>query len=132
MAVVSGTVQQVRTIESGAWDPKWQCAEVLFTVSGTYAQADNGELALLPGLIEDSRRNGKTVTVHGVMAGRPATKASDNSAMTLGTVATSGSGASLKATFAINGANWSTEIADAAAVPEQNQPFSLIVAFTEA
>lgn len=128
MAVVSGTVSSVRTMESGAWDPTWQCAEVTFTVSGTYAQADNGILSGVPTLIQNSRRNGKTVTLRDAMAGRPATKASDNSAMTLKTVAVSTN----DVTFEIAGSNWSTEITDATTVPSQNRPFSLIIAFTEA
>lgn len=131
MAVVTGTVHSVRTMESGAWDSKCQLAEVLFTLSGTYAQADNGELATLAALIQNSRRNGMTVTVRDVMPFHPATKESDGVAMTLKTVALSGSGASAKATFEVAGADWSTELADGA-VPAQARPFSLLVAFTEA
>lgn len=128
MAVVSGTVHSVRTMESGAWDPDYQLAEVLFTVSGTYAQADNAILAGVPTLIQNSRRNGKTVTMRAVMAGRPATRADTNANLTVKGAAISTN----DVTFEVALANWSTEFTDATAVPSQNRPFSILVAFTEA
>ncbi len=131
MAVVSGTVHSVRTMESGAWDPKFQLCEILFTVAGVYAQADNAELAALPALIQNSRRNGMTPTIRAVMAGRPAYRNDNATPLTLGSVALSGAGAAAKATFAVNAADWTTELADGA-VPEQARPFSILVAFTEA
>lgn len=127
MAVVSGTVHAVRTLEGGAWDAGYQLAEVLFTVSGTYAQADNGILAGVPTLIQNSRRNGMAVTMRAVMAGRPAKRADTNAELPLKTVAISSSDVTFEITT-----NWSTEFTDATAVPEQARPFSILVAFTEA
>lgn len=106
-----------------------QQALVLFTVSGTYAQADNGILSGVPTLIQNSRRNGKTVTMRGVAPGQVATKASDPSAfLSTKTVAISSS----DVTFEITDASHSTELADATAVPAQSQPFGILVSFTEA
>lgn len=126
MAAVTGTVHSVQTIKSDAVG-SLQIAEVLFYLSGTYVQADNGILAGVAALIQNSRRNGKTVTMRGVMAGTPGTKESDNAELTLGTVAIS----TADVTFAVNLADYSTELAGAA-MPAQNRPFSIMVAFTEA
>jgi hypothetical protein len=128
MAVVSGTVHGVQTLKSDSVQAL-QVAEVLFTVSGTYAQGDNGILSGVPTLIQNSRRNGKTVTMRGVTVGQTASKSSDPSAfMSLKTVAISSS----DVTFEITDASHTTELADATAVPAQARPFSILVAFTEA
>lgn len=126
MAITNGTVFSVRTIESGAWDPKWQCAEILFTMSGAYATANGSTLLAVAALITASRRNGMTATLRGVMPGRPGTLQSDNSALSLKTVAISTN----DVTFKLCGPDWATEIADGA-IGAQNRPFSLMVAFTE-
>lgn len=127
MAVLSGTVHSVNTVKADALS-SLQVAEILFTVSGTYAQADNAILEDVGDLIEASRRNGKAVTLVAGMPSTPATKASDPSAiMGVKTVAVS----SADLTFEITDGDFSTEIAGAA-LPEQDRPFSLLVAFTEA
>lgn len=130
MAAVTGTVHSVRTLEGGAWDREFQLAEVLFTISSsqTYAQADNGILAGVAALISGSRRNGMTPSLKAVMAGRPATKTSNPAAiMSLKTVAISTN----DVTFEVTDGDWSTELANGA-MPDQNRPFSILVAFTEA
>jgi len=127
MAVTNGTVSSVRTIESGAWDPLWQCAEITFTMSGTYDTASHSKLLAVATLIQNARRNGKTVTMRSVMAGRPATSSVDNSQMPLASVAISTNDVSFNITT-----DWSTEITNSAAIPGQNRPFSILVAFTEA
>ncbi len=58
MAVVSGTVHSVETIKAADRDVL-QAAIVYFTLSGTYAQADNAILSGVPTLIQNSRRNGR-------------------------------------------------------------------------
>ena len=128
MAVVSGTVHMVSTMDRyGGSVSNLQLAEVLFTVSGTYAQADNGSLAGVDALIENSRRNGKTVTLVDAMGGHPATKESDPAAfMGLKTVAVSTN----DVTFEITDGDFSTELANGA-VPAQSRPFALLVSFTE-
>jgi hypothetical protein len=98
MAVVSGTVHSVSTIERyGGSVSNLQIAEVLFTVSGT--------------------------------PGHPATKSSDPSAI-LGLEAVSVSSADV--VFTITNGDYTTEFADATAVPAQERPFAVLVAFTEA
>jgi len=130
MAVVSGTVHSVSTIERyGGSVSNLQIAEVLFTVSGTYAQADDGILEDVDDLIAASRRNGKTITLVDAMPGHPATKSSDPSAI-LGLEAVSVSSADV--VFTITNGDYTTEFADATAVPAQERPFAVLVAFTEA
>lgn len=130
MAVVSGTVHTVNTIDGyGGSVSSLQVAQVLFTVSGTYAQADNGILSGVDALIENSRRNGKAVTLVDAMCGHPATKASDPTAiLAMKTVAVSTN----DVTFEITDGDFATEFADATAVPAQARPFALLVSFTEA
>lgn len=127
MAAVTGTAVEVHTIKSDAVSAI-QIAEVVFTVSGTYAAADDGEILTVPTLIQNSRRNGKTVTMRGVMPGQNASKASDpTNFLSLASVAIS----STTVTFVVNDNDYSTEIADGA-FPAQERPFSILVAFTEA
>lgn len=129
MAVVNGTVHTVNGIDGyGGQISALQVVQILFTVSGTYAQADNGILAGIPTLIANSRRNGKTATLVDAMCGHPATKESNAAqTMALKTVAVSGS----DITFEITDGDFSTEFADATAVPAQARPFALLVSFTE-
>jgi hypothetical protein len=134
MAVVSGTVHSVETIRANALDPH-QVAHVLFTVSGTYAQADNGILSGVPTLIQNSRRNGKTVTIRDAMLYQPARKSADPSLlMGLKTVAISTNDITFEITetATVNTVEYTTEHADATAVPAQSTPFGLAVAFSEA
>lgn len=128
MAVVSGTVWSVHTTRSDAIHDL-QEAEVLFTVSGTYVQAENGILSGVPTLIQNSRRNGKTVTMRYVMASTPAQSAvTPTTILGLKTVAISSS----DVTFEITDNDYSTEYANATALPAQLRPFAIKVAFTEA
>jgi len=128
MAVTSGTVHSVRTREADALSPL-QIAEILFTMSGTYAQADDSILTGVGALISASRRNGKTVTLVDCMRSTPATKASDPAViMSIKSVAIS----TADITFAITDADYTTEHANATAIPAQARPFSMLVAFTEA
>lgn len=129
MAVINGTIYSVATVEA---DPisSLQKAQVLFTMStsDTYAQADNAALLLVTTAIQNSRRNGKAVTLVDAMLWNPATKSSDPSAIFgLKTVAVSGTGL----TFEITDADFTTELASAA-MPGQSRPFSVLVSFTEA
>ena len=126
MAVVSGTVANVHTMEGTAWSGH-PVAEILFTVSGTYAQADNGILTGVATLIQNSRRNGKTVTMRSVMAGRPAVREDTGAELPLKTVAISTNDVTFEITT-----NWSTEFTDATAVPTQSRPFAIYVQYTEA
>ncbi len=126
MAVLSGTVANIHAVEGLNFDPAYKVVEVLFTIAGTYAAGDGGKLTLVPTLIQNSRRNGKTVTMRSVMAGRPARSAVDNSDIQLATVAISTN----DVTFLIT-TDWATEIADGA-LPSTLRQYSFLVAFTEA
>lgn len=127
MAVVTGTVANIHTLEGTAWSGH-AIAEVCFNVSGTYAQADNGILSGVPTLIQNSRRNGKTVTMRGVMPGRPAIRDDTGAELPLKTVAISTNDVTYEITT-----NWSSEFTDATAVPAHTtRPFSIMVLFTEA
>lgn len=125
MAQVSGTVYSVHTLKADHSGPI-QVAEVLFTATGTYAQADNGILAGVAALIQNSRRNGKTVTMIGVA---PSQAASDLSGNYLGlkTVAISTN----DVTFEITLNSPSTEYTDATALPTISRPFGMSVSFIE-
>jgi len=132
MAVVSGTVHSVQTIKSdyiGALTAgSVQLAEILFTVSGTYAQADNGILTGVAALIQGSRRNGKTANLLGVCTSQAASKATDPAAfLGLKTVAIS----TADVTFEITDNSATTEFADATALTAQDRPFGIVVAFYE-
>jgi len=127
MALTTGTVHTVNTLQSDAVTSV-QVANVLFTMSGTYDQSANSSLVGVPTLIQNSRRNGKTVTMLGVMTGNAAAKASaPGTIMGLKTVAIS----SADVTFEITDGDFTTELA-AAAIPAQSRPFAILVAFTEA
>ncbi len=127
MTAVAGSLLEVHTIKSDSVSAV-QLAEVVFTVSGTYAAGDDGIMAAIPTAIQNSRRNGKTVTLRGACVGQTASKNSDPTAfMSLKTVAVS----SADVTFEVTDGDHTTEIADGA-FPAQERPFSLIVAFTEA
>lgn len=130
MAVLSGTNASVETVpgyaDSGTG---YQLASVIFNVSGTYVQADNAILSGVPTLIQNSRRNGKPVTMRSVIGGRPATSAADPSVyMWCKTAAISTN----DVTFEITLSSYSTEHTDATALPSQARPFELLVGFTEA
>jgi len=128
MAVINGTVWSVATLEADAVS-NLQKALVLFTLTGTYAQADDAALLLVTTAIQNSRRNGKAVTLVGAILDKPATKASDPAAILgLKTVAVSTTGL----TFEVTDGDFATEFANATAMAAQSRPFSVLVAFTEA
>lgn len=127
MTAVAGAVHSVHTLKSD-FNQRVQLAEILFTVSGTYAAGDNGILTGVAALIQNSRRNGKTVTMVGVAPSQAASKESNPASyMSLKTMAIS----SADITFEVTDASDTTEIADGA-FPAQARPFGMVVAFTEA
>jgi hypothetical protein len=132
MAVTLGTLHSVQTIRAASMDPV-QIAEVLFTMSGTYAQADDSRLVGVDALIAASRRNGKTCAIKAAMGCQPARKDS-NPALFMGlkTVAVSGADVMFEITEggAAGQVDLSTELA-AGPIPAQATPFSILVSFTE-
>lgn len=130
MAAIHGTIYSVATVEADAVS-SLQKALVLFTLSAadTYLQADDGDLLLVTTAIQNSRRNGKAVTLVDAMLDKPATKASDPSAILgLKTVAVSSTGL----TFEVTDANFTSEYANSTLMVAQSRPFSVLVSFTEA
>lgn len=130
MATLEGTVTNVTTVEgfSGSVaDP--QIAQVLFDLTGTYVQADDATVLDVAGAIEDSRRNGKTVTLIDAMGGWRARIASDPSTyMGLKTLAVDGDNVDFEVT--LNSAT--TEYTNSTALVATSTPFCMLVSFTEA
>lgn len=71
MAAVTGTINSVRQLDDVAGlvtdsstDRIKNCV-IFVSFTGTYAQSDDGTVASVPTAIQNSRRDGKTVTVRG-------------------------------------------------------------------
>jgi hypothetical protein len=135
MAVTSGTHYSVAMIKGDALFDGLLAALVLFTLSGTYAQADDSILAAVPTAIQNSRRNGRTVTIKDAMIWQAAQR-SDTPGLLLGakTLAVSGADITFELTAGAtqNVLDLSTEFTNATAVPAQASPFGFLVLFTEA
>ena len=138
MAVVSGTITSVMTVKADRDETPLQVALVLFTLSGTYAQADNAQLLAVDAAIQNSRRNGKTVTLLDAMLVQPAADAGNATTggllLCAKTIAISGSNITFEVTESATAGtvDISTEFADATALPAQGWPFGFYVSFTEA
>jgi phosphoenolpyruvate-protein kinase (PTS system EI component) len=135
MATLSGTAVQQSIIESFGGSVTPLCiSRVQFNVSGTYVQADNAQLTGVNTIIQNSRRDGKTVTLVDAMCGHPARKQSDPTLMMgLKTVAVSTNDVTFEITESAtaNTPDMSTELA-AGAVPAQQTPFEILVSYTVA
>lgn len=125
MTVVTGSITNVRTVLSDSISPL-QVAEVTFTLSGTYAQADDGIIEDVDGAIQSSRRNGKTVTLVDAMPGNAAHTATGFLGAGAVTIVSD------DITFDVNVNDFVTEYTNATALPTLLTPFSILVAFTEA
>ena len=135
MAVTSGTVHSVAVLKDDALNDKIKVALVLFTMSGTYAQADNSILSGVPTLIQNSRRNGTTVTIKDAMIWQAARSAADPDVLLgMKTVAISTNDITFELTLGAgaNALDLSSEFTDSTAIPSQDTPFGLAVVFTEA
>jgi len=118
---------QATTIKSDA-NSKVQIAEIFVTPTGTYDQAasESIEITNADQAIENSRRNGKAVTLISACGGQSASTAAGVQYHLKTAVINS---TTVDATlFIVGGA----EATDAAAVPTLNGPVSVLVAFTEA
>lgn len=135
MAVTSGTITNIATVKADTASDTLQHAVVLFTMTGTYAQADNSTVAAVGAAITAQRRNGKTVTLKDVMLWQAARKQSDPGIL-LGckTLAVSTDAITFELTLGSsdNVLDLSTEFTDATAIPAQSTPFGVLVSFTEA
>jgi hypothetical protein len=134
MAVTYGTISSVHHIEADGLSPLQQ-AVVYFTMSGTYAQADNGQVSDVDAAIEASLRNGKQVTLVDAVLVQPARKDS-NKALMMGakTVAVSGANITFEATEGATAHSYdgSTELANGAWPAHDSVNFGLLVTFTAA
>lgn len=126
-AATAGVAQAV-TRKSKA-DSKLQVAEVFVTPSGTYDQSasESIEITNVATCIQNSRRNGKTVTLKGACPGQSAFSSSGNKHWQFETALLNS--AIVDATIFENGGS---EHADAALPTDFNQPMSVLVAFEEA
>jgi len=120
-------VSQATTIKSAAAS-QIQLAEIFVTPSGTYDQAasESIEITNADQAIENSRRNGKAVTLISACGGQSAYDATNDLHYHFKTAVVSST--TVEATIFKVG---STEAADAA-LPTFSGPMSVIVAFTEA
>lgn len=120
-------VSQARTVISDAYN-KIQIAEIFVTPSGTYDQAasESIEITNADQAIENSRRNGKAVTLISACGGQSAYDKTNDAHYHFKTAVVSST--TIEATiFEVGG----SEAADAA-LPTFEGPMSVLVAFTEA
>lgn len=135
MAVTSGTVHSVITEKAPDHVDPLGRSVVFFTMSGTYAQANNSILSSVATLIQASRRNGKTLTMKAV-AFRQCARKSSSPDVLLGckTVAISTNDITFELTLGggSNAVDLSSEFTDATSIPTQSTPFGIEVLWTEA
>jgi len=135
MAVVSGTVKEVLIVRNDDSMPLKE-AIVFFSLSGTYAQADNGIVSAVPTAIAAKLRDGKTVTMKAVSVGQIAKKSASAGWVGMKTVAISSSDITFELTHSTanspdaTAVDLSTEFTDATAVPAMNGLLGIRVMFT--
>lgn len=132
MAILNPTVDDVQIIKAPGAVDTFGIALVTCTVSGTYAQADDCKLLSVATLIQNSMRNGKTVTMRAVAPGQHSYRSSDNTAFGLKTVAISTNDVTFELTKSTTAAYATTEFDDATAVPTLLGPIGILVVYTEA
>jgi len=130
MAVLTGTISSIHnfsTVVGNRTDGSGNsvmCCLLAATFSGTYAQADNAQLTLVPTAIKDSMRLESTVTLlSAAFAQRGLESTTPIGAGPLCTV----SGTSI--TFQLTGSDLTTEHASAA-LGTMNEPIWFFVSFT--
>lgn len=133
MAVLPATLHSV-TIEQHDSRSPLKVARVLFTVSGTYANADGISLNAINTAISSQTRNGKTVTAHAAAPCQVARKDS-NQALMMGLVNCEVAGnnftSTVSASIVAGAVDMSTALPDGA-FPAQACPFGVLVSYTEA
>jgi len=137
MTVASGTITNVSILKGYHDETPLQVALVLFTLSGTYAQADNAQLLAVDAAITANVRNGQAVTLVDAMLYQPAADAGNATTggllLCAKTIAVSGSNITFEVTESATAGviDVSTEFADATALPAQGWPFGFLVSFYE-
>ncbi len=137
MAIVDITSLDTFMILKANENDPLQYAVLFFSPSGTYAQADNLRIVNVPALIQNGRRNGKTVTmVPGTLAlWQPGRRASDPDVfLALKTLAIAAANITCELTLSsvAKTIDVATEFTDATAVPVLSTPIGILVGFTEA
>jgi len=137
MALTYGTLIGIDTIKSNRDETPLQAALVLFTPTGTYAQASGSELLAVDAFIQSQRRDGKAVTLISAALWQPAFdvgNATPGLLLCAYNIAVSGSNITfnLSENAAAGVVDVSTQFADATAIPALGSPMGFIVTFTEA
>jgi hypothetical protein len=135
MAVTSGTILSVTTEKAPDQRDPLGRSVVFFTVSGTYAQANNSQLLAVATLIQNSRRNGKTLTMQALSVRQLARKqGAEDVLLGIKTLAISTNDITFEITLGggSNAVDLSTEFTDATPLPTQGTPFGVEVLWTEA
>lgn len=136
MAVTSGTITSVDTKLPNNLQTPLQAALVLFTISGTYAQANGSQLLAVDAAIQNSRRNGKTVNlVQGMFyqAAFDAGSTTQGLLLCIGAVTVSGSNLTFHLYESATPAtiDVTDEFADATPLPALGSPLGILVTFYE-
>lgn len=133
MALTLGTIVSTSTVKPDRDETGLQAELVLFTVAGTYAQANGSKVAAVDAAIQNSRRNGKTVTLVDAVLWQPAFDGvTAGKLLAANTVAVSGSDVTFHVTEGAAGVlDLATEFADATALPASMSPMGMLVTFTE-
>jgi hypothetical protein len=133
MAQTVGTILSTANIKPDRDETGLQAELVLFTISGTYDQSANSKIAAVDAAIQNSRRNGKTVTLVDAVLYQPAFDTT-SAGLLLGakTIAVSGSDITFELTEGATAGvlDVSTELA-AAAIPAMGSPMGFLVTFIE-
>ena len=134
MALTTGTIRSTCTVKPDRDETTLQAELVLFDITGTYDQSANSKILAVDAAIQNSRRNGKTVTLVAAILWQPAFDTT-TAGLLLGakTLAISGSDITFELTEGATPGvlDVSTELA-AAAIPNMGSPMGFLVTFTEA
>ena len=131
MAVTYGTITSITTIRGGSYQPDGiECCLVEWTMSSadTYAQGDDSSVLAVASAIENTRRDGRVVTLVEACAAHGAPTTADLSVIQgPGTLAVS----TADITFDLNVADYVTEHANAL-ITATSGPMGAYVTFTTA
>ena len=132
MAVTSGTLHSVHIVKAPGSVDSLGLALVLFTISGTYAQADDSTLATVPTHTQNAVQNGKTVTMRAVAEGQHSYRADTGLAVGLTGAAISSTSINFTLTLSTTTSFVTTEFTDATAIPTLTGVLGIYVVYTEA
>jgi hypothetical protein len=133
MSLTTGTIVSTSTVKPDRDETGLQAELVLFTISGTYDQSANSKIAAVDAAIQNSRRNGKTVTLVDAVLYQPAFDTTNAGFLLAAkTIAVSGSDITFELTEAATAGTLdvSTELT-AGAIPAMGSPMGFLVTFTE-